>query len=258
MFFHAKIFFQSLLFLAALELLAWSPISNFFGALFEASLGWVVLLVMVAAYFAFRTAHKISKRATMTPIPIIFFLAALGLLYFINSARQQHVFILLASAIYYFFHLGMYRLRTYDKDQTARGIVGATALATIFVSYATVVGIYLNFVFPPWALMLAFLLITTLVSFQYLWILKKDKRSVWNYSLVLGLVMTELAWAANSWPFGYLTTAVVTLMFYYVFWDMAAAHFLGSLSKRRVATNLIVFGLLAALVLGSSPWLPVV
>jgi hypothetical protein len=152
----------------------------------------------------------------------------------------------------------MYRLRTYDKDQTARGIVGATALAAIFFAYGTIYGIYLNFVFPLWALMLAFLCISTLVSFQYLWIIKKDKQSVWSYSLVLGLIMTEIAWVMNSWPFGYLTTAVVTLMFYYVFWDMVQSHFLGFLSKKRVVTNMVFFGILAAIVLGSSRWLPVV
>jgi len=258
MFFHFKIFLQSVGFFLALEIMTLGPVSDFLGGLFRASIwGGGLLLVLVAVY-AFRTAHRISKRATMTPIPIIFFLGSLGLLYFINSPIQQHIFICIASAIYYFSHLGMYRLRTYDKDQTARGIVGATALAAIFFAYCTIYGIYLNFVFPLWALMLAFLCISTLVSFQYLWLIKKDKQSVWSYSLVLGLVMTEIAWVMNSWPFGYLTTAVVTLMFYYVFWDMVQSHFLGLLSKKRVVANMVFFGILAAIVLGSSHWLPVV
>jgi hypothetical protein len=106
--------------------------------------------------------------------------------------------------------------------------------------------------------MIAFLFATTLVSFQYFWLLKKDVRMVWSYSLVLGLIMTEIAWVVNFWPFGYLTTGVITLIFYYVFWDLVHNSFVGSLTKKRVAVNLIFFGLLTTLVLMSAHWLPVV
>jgi hypothetical protein len=154
--------------------------------------------------------------------------------------------------------LGIYRLKFYEKDQTAIGIIGAGAVATIFFFYSAVYGIYLNFVFPLWALMLAFLFVTTLVSFQYLWILKKDLKMVWSYSLVLGLIMTEIAWVLNFWPFGYLTTGVIALIFYYIFWDLVVGAFNGILTKKKVIINMAFFNSLVLIVLLSSHWLPVV
>ena len=194
----------------------------------------------------------------MTPLPILFFIASLGLLYFISSPLHRNIFIVVSSAVYYFQLIAMYRLKSYEKDQTAIGIMGACALATLFFLYADIYGIYLNFVFPLWQLMVVFLFVTTLVSFQYLWILKKDSRMVWSYSLVLGLIMTEIAWVLNFWPFGYLTTGVVALIFYYVFWDLVCGAFKGALTKRKVFISMVSFTILAMMVLASSRWLPVV
>jgi hypothetical protein len=258
MFFHFQIFFQSLLFLGLLEITSIESVNEFLAETFLNNYLLAAIAVIILIVFAFRTAHKISKKANMTPIPVLFFLGALGLSYFINSAWQQHVFQVISSLIYYFTHLGMYRLRVYAKDQTARGIIGAAALATIFFFNAAAYGIYLNFVVPLWILMLAFLCVATLVSFQYLWIIKEDKRKVLSYSLILGLAMTEIAWSVNFWPFGYLTTGVITLIFYYVFWDMVQSHFLDILTKRRVVTNIALAGVLCLMVLTSSRWLPVV
>jgi hypothetical protein len=102
------------------------------------------------------------------------------------------------------------------------------------------------------------MLVTILLSFQYFWLINDNKKNVLNYSLILGLIMAEIVWVLNFWPFGYLTTGVITLIFYYVFWDLATCHFLDELSQKRVIANMIFFGLLITLVLSSARWLPVV
>jgi uncharacterized PurR-regulated membrane protein YhhQ (DUF165 family) len=101
------------------------------------------------------------------------------------------------------------------------------------------------------------MIVTTLVSFQYFWLINDDKKNVLNFSLVLGFVMAEIVWVLNFWPFGYLTTGVITLIFYYVFWDLVQCHFLNNLSKKRVVANMIIFALMVTMVLSSTRWLPV-
>jgi hypothetical protein len=258
MFFYLPIFFQSLVFLLFLKLSSTIFAVDFFSFIFEKNFYIGIIIIFLILLYAIRAAHRISKRAVMTPLPLFFSLSALGLLYFISSPFQENIFILLSAGIYYFLLLGIYRLKSYEKDQTAIGILGASSVATIFFFYSSVYGIYLNFVFPLWALMLAFLFVTTLISFQYLWILKKDIRMVWSYSLVLGLIMTEIAWVLNFWPFGYLTTGVVALIFYYIFWDLVCMAFKATLTKKRVIQNMAYFVCLAFVVLLSSHWLPVV
>jgi hypothetical protein len=164
----------------------------------------------------------------------------------------------LSTIAYYFIHISIYRLRSYYKDKTARGIVAAGSIATIFLFYATAFGIYLNFDIALWAFMFLMMLATSLISFQYFWLINENKKNVLNYSLILGLIMAEIVWILNFWPFGYLTTGVITLIFYYVFWDLIEHHFLNDLTKKRILFNLIFFGILIILVLSSARWLPVV
>jgi hypothetical protein len=194
----------------------------------------------------------------MTPLPVIFVLSTWGLLYFVQSYKQQYLLIGLSTIAYYFIHISIYRLRSYYKDKTARGIVAAGSIATIFLFYATAFGIYLNFDIALWAFMFLMMLATSLISFQYFWLINENKKNVLNYSLILGLIMAEIVWILNFWPFGYLTTGVITLIFYYVFWDLIEHHFLNDLTKKRILFNLIFFGTLIILVLSSARWLPVV
>jgi hypothetical protein len=254
MFFHFRVLAYSIFFYLVVELATTDFVGSFFAEHFWAGM----FLVLVVLFIFFRIAKIISQRISMTPITVIFVASTLGLLYFIQSDVQRNVLIAICAFVFYFFHIALYRLRVYHKDKTALGIVGAASVGTVFLCYATAIGIYLNFDIPLWAGMVFLMLVTALVSSQYFWIIKPEKKMVINYSLMLGFVMAEVAWVINFWPFGYLTTGVIALIFYYVFWDMVRSHFLGRLSKRRVIGNLAFSFIAVAIVLTSSHWFPVV
>ncbi|HOW60305.1 MAG TPA: hypothetical protein P5548_02860 [Candidatus Moranbacteria bacterium] len=194
----------------------------------------------------------------MTPMPLLFTLSTWGLLYFVQSRNQQYALIILSSIVYYLVHISLYRLHVYYKDETARGIIAAGSIATFFTFYSMSYGIYLNFDIPLWIFILLLTIATIFISFQYFWLINENKKDAMKYSLILGLIMSEIAWTLNFWPFGYLTTSVISLIFYYVFWDLIKSHFLNELSKRRVVANMIFFGFLVTLILLSTKWLPVV
>lgn len=257
MFFQFRIFVYSLIFFGLMESLSVDAVGNGLEFLSLKGFWLACLIVLVLAIYFFQIARRISKRLSMTPMPVIFAFSSMGLLYFVQSEKQEHLLIALAAIAYYFIHLALYRLKFYHKDKTARGIVAAGTLATIFLFYANCFGIYLNFAIALWILMFVLMLITALVSYQYFWLINDDKKNVLNYSLVLGLIMAEIVWILNFWPFGYLTTGVIGLIFYYVLWDLVQSHFCNQLSKKRVVGNLIFFGLLVAMVLSSTRWLPV-
>ena len=258
MFFHVRVFLHSLFFWGLLELASTDRVGSVLSDIFDRHL-WLGLLLLagILTYF-YQITKKFSGRIVMTPMPVMFVLSSFSLLYLIESSSGQHLLSALSAAIYYFMQISLYRLKVYGKDQTARGIIAAATVTTIFLSYAAAYGFYLNFAIPLGFLMVFLMLVTTLITFQYFWLVKRKKQIVLNYSLVLGLVMAEIIWVVNFWPFGYLTTAAVTLIFYYVFWDMVHCHFLERLSQKRVVANMIFFGILAALLLASSQWLPVV
>ncbi|KKT94954.1 MAG: hypothetical protein UW95_C0006G0019 [Parcubacteria group bacterium GW2011_GWC1_45_14] len=249
---------HSVLFFLILEAVVRESVSDFLSSLVSGNLSLLFLITIVYVLVLGVSALKIGKRWAMLPIPIMLGLSSVGLLAFIDSDTKKFAFIVLTSIVYYFCLLGLYRFKSCHKDQTARGMIAATAVSAIFLFYCSAYGIYLNFSIPLWVVMILFLLPTTLISYQYFQLIEEDKGKVWLYSLVIGLAMTEISWVLNFWPFGYLTTGVTMLIFYYVLWDMVQSYFLKIMSKGRVVTNIVFFGILATMVLMSSRWLPVV
>lgn len=219
---------------------------------------FVFLIAVLLFFLSLYEGRKIGGRWLFAVLPVFFVLSSVSLLYLIGVAFEQHVFILLASVMYYLALFSAFRLGNYADDQTAKGMNMAAAVTTIFFTYSSAYGLYLNFLVPLYYLMLAYLIVTLLVSFQYFAIIKRDERkTVWMYSFLLALIMTEIVWTMNFWPFGYLTTGVIALILYYVLWDLTQSYFLNLLSRKRVVANMIFFSVLTVIVLLSAKWIPV-
>lgn len=258
MFFHWSVFLYSLVFWGVVELISAEDMAGFLSVFFNTHIWLFALVVVMFLGYVYKVAHKISRRGEMTIISVLFAFSVLLLSYFVDSPSQRHLFSFLTGTAYYFLHLGLHRLKLYEKDKTAYAIIAAAASATVFLFYAGAYGFYLNFNLPLWILMLSFFLVTALVSYQYFFLIIKEHKEVLKYALLLGFVMMEIAWAINFWPFGYLTTSVITLIFYYVFWDTVQAFALKLLTKKRILNNVLLCGLLIAFVLLTSRWVAVV
>ena len=258
MFFHVRIFFYSLIFLGILEVVSLDFVSSNLAFLSNKSFFLSGLFFLALVFYFYQIAKKTARNFRMTPIPVLFVIGSLGLLYFIQAHWQQNFFILICTFGYYFIHLALYRLRSCQKDQTALGILSGGNAATIFLIYAVTYGIYLNFAISLWFLMATILFFTTLISFQYFLLVGESKLSMLSYALILGFIMAEIFWVLSFWPFGYLTTGVAGLIFYFVFWDIIQCHFSQKLSQKRIVFNLVFLSILVIVVLSSARWLPVV
>ncbi|MBU2028294.1 hypothetical protein KJ761_00165, partial [Patescibacteria group bacterium] len=160
--------------------------------------------------------------------------------------------------IYYLGLYGINRLGLYAKDQTALAMLITASATTVFFSFSSFYGIYLNFLVPIYILMLVYFLVTFLISLAYFFLIQNNKKTALIYSFVLALIMAELIWTMNFWPFGYLTTGVIALILYYILWDLIRGHFLNILNKKRVVINLVFFSILIVWVLITSKWLPII
>ncbi len=246
MFLKLRPLLYSAVFLAGLELILIRP-------------KFVAIVSIFLFLFSLYEGHKVGGKWIFSILPVSFSLSSLALLYLITLSYEQQAFIILASIMYYLSLLGACRLGLYAADQSARGMVMAAASATIFFTYAGAYGLYLNFLVPLYYLMLVYLAATILVSYQYFAIIRPEqKKTAWIYSLLLSLIMAELIWTMNFWPFGYLTTGVIALILYYILWDLTQSYFLNLLSKKRVAANMVFFSAMVILVLLSAKWIPVI
>lgn len=246
MFLKFQLIIYSLIFLFGLESIIFKPKFVFLA---------MVFLFLLSLY----EGRKIGGKWLYTILPVFFTISSVALLYLVTISYEQQVLIAIASLMYYFSLLSAYRLGKYENDQTARGMNMAAAIATIFFTYASAYGLYLNFLVPLYYLMLAYLITTALISYQYFSIIQgNQKRVAWIYSLILALIMAEIIWTMNFWPFGYLTTGVIALILYYVLWDLTQSYFLNLLSRKRVVANMVFFSVMVMVVLLSAKWIPVI
>jgi hypothetical protein len=258
MFFHARVFFQSILFLSVLEIATSEYLGNEFASRLTGGKSLMAVVLFVAIVFLFYFfSRKLAPKVNLHVIIPIFFVSSFSLLYFVNSKIEQHFLIGILTVAYYFIQFSIFRLNQYEKDETGLGIFAAGNVATMFLFYAFTLAAYLNFAIPLWILMGLYLFITTIVSYKFFSLIVSEKKKAVNFAFVMGFVMAEIVWVVNFWPFGYLTTASITLIFYYVFWDMMQSNFLGKLSKKRVIAHLVLLSCMVILVLTSTHWLPV-
>jgi len=256
MFFHARIFLSSLVFFGILEFISTDFISSNLAFLSDRVFFLSFLIFLILTIYFYQVSKKIAGNFRMTPLPVFFVISSFGLLYFIQAHWQQNFFILLCTGVYYLIHISLFRMRSCKSDQTAIGILSGGNVATIFLIYAVAYGIYLNFAISLWFLMATIMLITTLISFQYFFLVCKKKMLALSYGFILGFIMTEIFWVLSFWPFGYLTTSVTGLIFYFVFWDIIQCYFLEKLSKRRIVANMVFLSIVIAMVLSSTRWFP--
>ena len=248
MIFHIRSIAYSIAFFLGLETIAFAELQN-----------TVFIVTAVMLVLSLHAAYIIGRQWLFVFIPMIYSIVTIAMLALIDPPVQIHIFVVLSTVVYYVTLLSVHRLRNFMQDQTARGLLVATSTVTIFFFYAAAYGFYLNFEVPLWGLMIAFFLVTFIVSYNYLSIISLQRaRGALLHSAALGFAMTQLIWAMSFWPFGYLTTGVIALIFYYILWDLIQSYFLNLLSRKRVVANVIFFTVLAGMVLISSRWLPAV
>ncbi len=248
MLFHFSVFVHTLLFAFGLAVAAKYSESLWFYA-------WTIVVLVLLTFRAIRSFSSESKWVFF--LPMLLTVSSVVLLAFINTPSEQGLFLTLATFAYYTLLLGLYRLSRAPQDLTARAIVSMNAMIAMFFYLSVLYGLYINFTVPVWSFMILYGLGAFGTLSQYLRILTTDTKRVALYSLIGALALAELAWVVNFLPFGYLTSGVIVLMFFFVLFDLAQDEILETLSKKRVLAHVGMFLLLLIMVLWSSRWLPV-
>lgn len=247
MIFHFAIFFWSFVFLLGLETVSLYPIF--------ASWYWYLLSVGALIILSLLASRRLARNFSDAFIPSLLSVASPTLLSLIDFPREQQIFIVLSAVMYYVALLGNYRLYHAPTDRTAEAFLNSAAMAAMFFFYAGLYGFFLNFAFPLWGLMTLYFIGTALTSYEtFITVDKKEQKRVQLYSILLGLIMGEMAWVMALWPFGYLTTGVLGTIFFFVVWDVSFDAFRETLSLKKAAVRILFFLGLVLLLLISSPW----
>ncbi|MEA3322649.1 MAG: hypothetical protein U9Q12_00330 [Patescibacteria group bacterium] len=216
---------------------------------------WGFAVVTFLILFAVFAGWNVGKKIIFSFLPLSLTISSIGLLYFIDSTREQQIFGFLISLLFYISLLGIKRICKNPLDMTARSLFSAALIAIVFLFYAVVYGLYINFNIPLWLFIGGHFIFITFITFVSLRAYSSDYRRIFLYSIVIAFAMIQLVWMANFWPFGYLTMATISLMFYYVLWDLVQMVFLETLSKKRIVITIIYCIVLTLAVLLTTQWL---
>lgn len=244
MFLYFPAIFQTIFFILALE-----------AVLFYKGFFWFSFVAFLIIFLiSFRIFSKVWSGWF---IATVFYCSIWTILHLIDYDTERHIFIIISGLVNYFLLFGVYRISAKPDSETAKSVVAMSVMAVIFLFFSSTYGVYLNFNLASWFLMTFYFFNIAIISYQYFLLTgEENSKKVLVYSLVLGFCVLEMGWVINFWPFGYLTTGTVLLMFYYIIWDLSKNYFQNILSVRKVVLNLIFFMLMSGMVLYSSIWLP--
>jgi hypothetical protein len=199
--------------------------------------------------------HKLLRRVARIFVPLLLSTVLPVLLSLIDNEVNASLFIVIGSILYYVAFLSLYRLRGGADDQTARALLQGTLMASAFLFFAMLFGLYLNFTFSLAVLMIVVFWVITMITFvSLLTVAQTERHRVFLYSFLLGVLSAELFFLASFFPFGYLTVGSLLTSIYFLFWEIALDAFRNTLSVRKATLRIITVLFLVLMVLVSSPW----
>lgn len=241
----------SFLFLISFELLVAKPLwlLGIFSCLFL-----ITLLSLVKN-------KKISIFNSLNGFPLVFLIGNFLFFPLLIGQIWQHSYIILTSLIFYLTLVkGPYQkereeiLKSIDKpDSSAKNFF---VFLTAFLCFGGIYGLYLNLLFPLWLMIAAVLLITFLLTYQFL-TPHRSQPSFWLYLFILALIMVEMAWTLSFLPFSYLTIGAILLIIYYVILNLLELSLNKSLSKSLILKRIFLAIIALILLLITTKWLPI-
>ncbi len=247
----------------------------------------LISLVMLNLLFVWPLAQRLRFLA----IPLFLSIGSLNLLYLIDGIYERSIFIGLAMIIYILALWGANRLKKYDCDQTAQGLVNLATIVTIFFWFVSNYGWYLNFAISSWVLVVIMIISTFFIIFPSLTISfvscykiyfrqdkfkKNNKNKVTNkskkdfilafkqqlkvqqtalfFSFIIALIMGEIIWGLSFWPFGYLVTGMTAVIILFLFWSIVRKFIKKELTKKFIIVNVFMMVVIIIIMIITSPW----
>lgn len=223
-------------------------------------LEYISILAPIFLVFVFLLSQYFGRSVALSFVPVFFAFSSTLLLFFVSAPSLRRVVTLLSSMVFYVGVLGIYRLRHYAKDVTARSMISLVSMASLFFFFSAFYAVFLNFQNFNVLLLMASYAAGTFFSSLILFMrfFPENVSRAWFFSAFLALFMAEVGWISTFWPFGYLTTGVLSVLFLSLPWDTVGISSSRMVSTRRLAFHSLCVLILLSLVLSSSVWLPVV
>ena len=236
-------------------------------------------------FFNLLLVWPLAKRIRFLAIPFFLSIGSLNLLYLIDGLYERTFFIFSAVIVYTLALWGANRLKKYDCDQTAQGMVNLATIITVFFWLVSNYGWYLNFEISIWMLVITTISSTFLIILPSLTIsfvacykihYRQDKRKTRKrkkddfvlafkqqikiqrvalfFSFIIAFIIGEIIWGLSFWPFGYLDTGMTVVIIFFLFWAIVRKFIRKELTKQFIVVNIVIMIIIIIMMIATSPW----
>ena len=164
-----------------------------------------------------------------------------GVLGVLELIYGEHLF-------YYFHQPSEYRVYTIERVSLILSVV------TTFLLSSALFGLLILVHVPLWMLAPAFFLFATFMVYSTLWVSKVDSDRSSSYSLVGGLLLTQIFIALSFLPVAHTTNAALLAVFLYFFLGMSRADFMKRLTRRVFLRYLFFTVIVLTIILVTTKW----
>jgi len=132
----------------------------------------------------------------------------------------------------------------------------AISFITFFLWTSGIGKAYLNFNISVSLAMILLFVVIIFLFYQSSKISNPESPHLLFYSLVIGFMMTELAWTLSFWPLEHFSIGATLLVIYWFWWDILGRSLKEKLNKKIIFKDIIFGALGIGLILLSTKWLP--
>jgi|GEM_PF-5846884 len=210
--------------------------------------GEVLLAIGITVW---RLRHEIHRAWVWLPFSVLFAAGSFG---FVFILRAGNIRWLVFAALLVLWGLYFWNLSEKEKPRPDIGIL--VSLGGFFLLIYSAWQLVLLFSLPFW-LWLLLIVVAGIFLFWPLFRLGKRQRSL-VYSLILGLLLAQVAWGLAFWPITPLSDMILLLLAAYLIGSLMLSYFLKQLDRKRFWQYILLTGVLVILVISTSNWLPLV
>jgi hypothetical protein len=189
--------------------------------------------------------------------------------FFLISSFLAIAAVFRSTALFSFLHKKLPNIGQEDYEKfaknyaNARNLIFSFLFLTAFIWYADAFIVYSVLGMPFYLALLAIFFVTlslTSFFFKINQISAPEKKLPFSpsiYSLIIGLIISQISWIVGFWPFGYLTAAfIITIIYYTVAMILKEYLFSGRIDRASAARELLFAGIIMALIFYFTKWLP--
>lgn len=246
--FRLKPFIVSLIFLVILEILHFFPDFVFWGS-------FVLLVLVVAGVLWIMGGNWEEGIIRRSILPVLLSMGVLSFGFFMSVPIFQQI-VLAMGAICMYFLLVYVDQFPYKSFLVTRLNFSFVALVAAYLLFFSISHFSVSVDIPLWVLMVIVIFFSFAIFYSILWASGLERGIVILYTVLLGLIISEIFLVISFWPVDPSAKSIVLVVAMYIFWGLLS-HWLEKIMSFRIVLEYVLLGIVLMLVvLLTASWLP--